>query len=284
MARPLRLEFEGAVYHLTARGNAGQAIFLNDNDRQRFLDALSEVVDRFGWICHAYCLMTNHYHLLVETPNANLSRGMQQLNGVYTQAFNRRHGRVGHVLQGRFKSIIVEKESHLLELVRYVVLNPVRAKLVRHPRQWEWSSYRATAGEVRPPDFLTVDWILAQFGEARKKAQVAYRQFVAEGRGLTVWEDLRGGLLLGGERFVERLKPLLKDKTSVKAIPKAKRLVGRPPLEAMFKDIKGDKEKRNRKIHEAVRRYGYTQSQVGKVVGLHCSTVSRIVKEVEQGS
>jgi REP element-mobilizing transposase RayT len=284
MARPLRLEFEGAVYHLTARGNAGQAIFLDDNDRQRFLDALSEGVDRFGWICHAYCLMTNHYHLLVETPNANLSRGMQQLNGVYTQAFNRRHGRVGHVLQGRFKSIIVEKESHLLELVRYVVLNPVRAKLVRHPRQWEWSSYRATAGEVRPPDFLTVDWILAQFGEARKKAQVAYRQFVAEGRGLTVWEDLRGGLLLGGEQFVERLRPLLKDKASAKAIPKAERLVGRPPLESLFASISGDKEKRNRKIHEAVRRYGYTQSQVGELVGLHCSTVSRIVKEVEQGS
>ncbi|MFQ6117679.1 MAG: transposase [Candidatus Bipolaricaulia bacterium] len=209
---------------------------------------------------------------------------MQQLNGVYTQAFNRRHGRVGHVLQGRFKSIIVEKESHLLELARYVVLNPVRAKLVRHPRQWHWSSYRATAGEVHPPEFLTVDWILAQFGRDRKRAQAAYRRFVAEGRGLTVWEELRGGVLLGGEQFVQRLQPLLQDKAEVEAIPKAERLVGRPPLEALFKGIKGDKEERNKRIHEAVRRYGYTLSQVGEAVGLHYSTVSRIVKEVEQSN
>ena len=141
MARPLRIEFEGALYHVTSRGNARQAIFLDDEDRERFLERLGKVVDRFGWLCHAYCLMTNHYHLLLETPAANLSRGMQLLNGTFTQAFNRRHGRVGHVLQGRFKGILVEKESHLLELARYVVLNPVRAGVVRHPREYGWSSY-----------------------------------------------------------------------------------------------------------------------------------------------
>ncbi len=283
MARPLRLEFEGALYHLTARGNAGRAIFLDDDDRLRFLDTLAEVVDRFGWICHGYCLMTDHYHLLVETPQPNLSRGMQQLNGVYTQAFNRRHRLGGHVLQGRFKSVIVEKESYLLELARYVVLNPVRAKLVRRPRRWPWSSYRATAGQAATPDFLTVDWILAQFGEARKRAQAAYRRFVLRGRGLTVWDELRGGMLLGREQFVEELRPLLQDRARAEAIPKAERLLGRPPLEALFKGIKGDKERRNRKIHEAVREHGYTLSQVGEVVGLHYSTVSRIVKKLEQG-
>ena len=142
MARPLRIEFEGAFYHITARGNARQDIFLGDEDRVGFLAVLAGVVDRFGWICHEYRLMSNHYHLLIETPEANLSNGMRQLNGVYTQAFNRRHGWVGHVLQGRFKSILVEKESHLLELARYVVLNPVRANMVRYARQWKWSSYR----------------------------------------------------------------------------------------------------------------------------------------------
>jgi len=126
MARPLRIEYEGAVYHVTARGNARSDIYLSDSDRELFLDALAYVVDRFGWVCHAYCLMDNHYHLMIETPQANLSRGMGQLNGIYTQRFNRKHDRVGHVYQGRFKSIVVDKESYLLELSRYVVLNPVR--------------------------------------------------------------------------------------------------------------------------------------------------------------
>lgn len=281
MARPLRLEFEGAVYHLTARGNARQAIFLDDYDRLRFLDVLSDVVDRFAWICHAHCLMTNHYHLLVETPAANLSRGMQQLGGVYTQAFNRRHGRVGHVLQGRFKSILVEKENHLLEVARYVVLNPVRARIVRHPHDWRWSSYRATAGEVSAPNLLSVDWILAQFADDLHQAQLAYRRFVAEGQGLSIWENLRGGVLLGGEGFIEKLKPLLQEKSQEKAIAKAERLVARPTLASLFESTEGDRERRNAKMHQAVRQYGYTLSQVEEVLGLHYSTISRIVKRME---
>jgi len=120
MARPLRLEYEGTVYHITSRGNARASIFLDKDDRSRFLEVLADVVERYGWICHAYCLMTNHYHLLIETPDASLSHGMQLLNGVYTQWFNRRRDRVGHLLQGRFKAILVEKESHLLELVRKI--------------------------------------------------------------------------------------------------------------------------------------------------------------------
>ena len=146
MARPLRIEYEGALYHLTSRGNARERIFFTDSDREAFLGILGDVVERFGWLCHAYCLMTNHYHLLIETPNANLSRGMRHLNGVYTQWINRHNKRTGHIFQGRFRSILVEKESHLLELARYVVLNPVRAKMVRSPRDWRWSSYRATSG------------------------------------------------------------------------------------------------------------------------------------------
>jgi REP-associated tyrosine transposase len=132
MARPLRIEFAGALYHVTARGNNREAIFLgaDEADREAFLEILGAICERFNWVCHAYCLMTNHYHLLIETPDANLSGGMRQLNGVYTQYVNRTHRRVSHLFQGRFKGILVEREGYLLELARYVVLNPVRAGMV----------------------------------------------------------------------------------------------------------------------------------------------------------
>ena len=202
MARPLRLEFSGAVYHVTSRGNARQNIVLDNRDRSLFLSLLAHVVDRYGWLCHAYCLMDNHYHLLIETPKPNLSLGMRQLNGRYTQTYNRRHERVGHLFQGRFTAILVEKEAHLLELCRYVVLNPVGAKLVPHPRQWAWSSYRATAGEMRAPDWLTTGWILGQFGARVGPARERYRSFVAERRGAArPWEQLTGQIYLGTADF-----------------------------------------------------------------------------------
>src|SRR5262244_3992234 len=181
MARPLRPVFAGAVYYLTARGNARQKIFFTDDDRKLFLQILSGVIRRYSWICHAYCLMPNHYHLLVETPQPNLSIGMRQLNGVYTQAFNRRHNRVGHLFQARYKAILVEKEAHLLELCRYVVLKPLRITGKSTADSWRWTSYQATAGMVPVPEFLTVDWLLAQFGQKPRRAQAAYRQFVKEG-------------------------------------------------------------------------------------------------------
>lgn len=135
MARPLRIEIPGAIYHITSRGNAREPIFLDDGDYADFLNLLSLNLKRFNWILHAYCLMGNHYHLLIETPEGNLSRGMRQLNGTYTQWFNRKHNRVGHIFQGRYKAILVEKDSHLLELCRYVVLNPVRANMVKKARR-----------------------------------------------------------------------------------------------------------------------------------------------------
>ncbi len=126
MSRPLRLEYAGALYHVTSRGNERKPIYLEDDDFELFLECLAGVCERFNWVIHSYCLMTNHYHLLVETPDGNLSKGMRQLNGVFTQDFNRRHKRVGHLFQGRYKAILVDKESYLLELCRYIVLNPVR--------------------------------------------------------------------------------------------------------------------------------------------------------------
>ena len=199
MARPLRLEFPGAIYHLTGRGNARQKIFFRDADRQLFLDVLARVVGRYGWICHAYCLMANHYHLLVETPKPNLSLGMRQLNGIYTQAFNRSHRRVGHLFQGRFKAILVEKESYLLELCRYIVLNPVRVKGNAQTGTWKWSSYRATAGLVSTPEFLTIDWVLGQFGKTERRHRSTTGTLLK-----TVWKVVLGKRSKG--RFISRVK------------------------------------------------------------------------------
>jgi putative transposase len=158
----MRIEFPGAVYHITARGNERKMMFLDDHDREAFLVLMRQVKERFNWLIHSYVLMGNHYHLLVETVEANLSRGMRQLNGVYTQVFNRRHKRVGHLFQGRFKAILIEKDSYLLEISRYLALNPVRTGMVSRAEEWPWSSYRTTIGIADPPSWLQVDWILEQ--------------------------------------------------------------------------------------------------------------------------
>ena len=181
MARPLRIEYTGAVYHITSRGNAQEKIYLKAEDRTNFLSILSDAQERYNWLCHAYCLMDNHYHLLIETLDPTLSRGMRHLNGVYTQSFNRRYKRVGHVFQGRYKAILVQKDAHLLELCRYIVLNPVRANAVKKPEDWEWSSYKATVTGRQVPDYLTTDWILGQFATNKNNAQKAYRNFVEDG-------------------------------------------------------------------------------------------------------
>ena len=277
MARPLRVQFDGAIYHITSRGNARQEIFLDDTDRRSFLEVLAEVVDRFGWICHAYCLMPNHYHLLIETPEPNLSQGMQLLNGVFTQRFNRHHKRLGHVLQGRYKAILVERESHLLELARYVVLNPVRAEMVRSAKDWPWSSYRATSGQAEKPSYLTIDWVLAQFGSNRSLAISAYRMFVRQGKDVRIWDNLRAGSLLGSAAFAERMRPHLQDAPLDQNVLRRERDAARPSLEKIFHDAT-DKRDRDARIHEAVRRHHYKLREVGGYLGLHFTTISVIAK------
>ena len=283
MARPLRLEFPGAVYHVTSRGNARQVIFLDKDDRESFLGVLSSVVARFNWLCHAYCLMENHYHLMVETMEGNLSWGMRQLNGVYTQVFNRRHTRVGHLFQGRYKAILVEKEAHLLELCRYVVLNPVRAGLVKRPEEWRGSSYRATAGEAKKPVFLEVDWVLSQFGRRRAEAKKAYRGYVLEGlQGKWPWETLKGQILLGTEDFLARLREPLRGKDLLKEVPRAQRYVARPALAEIFKEKKGRREKRNDEIiYRAHVDHGYRMGEIADHLGVHYTSISRAIRRVE---
>lgn len=281
MARPLRIEYPGAIYHVTSRGNARLAIYEDDQDRFSFLKALESTVERYHWLCHAYCLMDNHYHLLIETPDGNLSQGMRQLNGTYTQRFNWRHGRVGHIFQGRFKAILVDRESYLSELCRYVVLNPVRTGTVALPDQYSWSSYRATAGKEKAPAFLTRDWLLAQFGEVRHISQRKYQKFVLEGIGqVSPWEKLKGQFLLGGEKFLERLNPVLKGKATLKEIPRAQRFANRPKLADMLVSRRlGSKSRRDKAIRDAHFQYGYSLAEIARYLGLHYTTVSKIVNE-----
>ena len=281
MARPLRIEFPGAIYHITSRGNARQAIFKGNPDRFGFLRVLGDVVSRFNWLCHAYCLMGNHYHLLIETIDGNLSQGMRHLNGVYTQAFNRRHERVGHVLQGRYKSIIIDRDNYLLEVCRYVVLNPVRAGIVENPRKYVWSSYKATAGYVKPPSLLTVDWILGHYGKKRQEARKRYKDFVHAGIDApSIWDELKAQCILGSKEFVDRLRPAARDKEEIKEIPKVQRLAFRPVIEKIISSEKTrNREERNKAIEKAYFDYGYTQSEIARQLDLHYGTISRIIKQ-----
>ncbi|GJL61464.1 MAG: transposase [Nitrospirales bacterium] len=211
MARQLRLEYAGALHHVTARGNAKGDIFRDDQDRRCFLDILSREVCQQRWRCYAYCLMDNHYHLLLETPEGNLSRGMRRLNSVYTQTFNRRHQQAGHVLHGRFKSILVEKHVYLLELCRYIVLNPVRAGLVRNVHEWKWSSYRVTAGLEKAPHWIAVVQIHKLFHRSNREGRRRYRQYVQNGVDTpSPWGHVRGQIFLGTEPFVTTMAKLVK--------------------------------------------------------------------------
>ena len=285
MARPLRIQFPGAIYHVTSRGNAGQAIFIDDEGRDRFFDVLSIVVERFNWLCHAYCLMGNHYHLLIETLNGNLSKGMRELNGVYTQGFNQRYRRVGHLFQGRYKAIIVEKDNHLLSLCRYVVLNPVRVGLIKRPEQWRGSSYRATIGLVKRPSFLTDDWIVSQFGGRKRMATEKYRRFVMEGIDKeSPWETLKGQIFYGTDEFIKQLSGLLDGKEKIKEVPRLQRYVARPSLSELFKGKKGKERKaEDKSIYAAYVRYGYTMKEIAEHLGFHYATISRAIKRLEGG-
>jgi REP element-mobilizing transposase RayT len=221
MARPLRLEFPGALYHITARGNAQQPIFLDDDDRRQFLRLLGREILQQHWRCYVYCLMGNHYHLVIETPEPNLSRGLRRLHGTYTQWFNRRHQRVGHVLQGRFKSLLVEKETYLQELCRYVVLNPVRAGMVQDVGAWPWSSYRATVGVREAPDWLDREGVLSLFDGEAPPARRAYQRFVAEGvHHPAPWDHVTSQIFLGSPEFLERMDRLVRGKPMAN-VPKA---------------------------------------------------------------
>lgn len=278
MARPLRLELAGGLYHITSRGDGREDIYLSDADREAWLLVLGEVCKRFNWVCHAWCQMSNHYHLLIETPEANLAKGMRQLNGVYTQRFNRLHGRVGHVFQGRYKAVLVERDSYLLELARYIVLNPLRAGMVKRLEDWPWSSYLATCGQAVASEWLQTDWILAQFGRQRASAIRKYVAFVHEGARLpSVWTQLQGQIYLGSESFVKKMQAQIAKQPSLAEIPRTQRRTLTQPL--------GDFERRYDRNEAIARAYlsgQHTMAAIAAHFGVHYTTVSRLVRAYEE--
>ncbi len=291
MSRPLRIEFPGAIYHVTSRGNGGCTIFSDSGDGAQFMELLGREAVQQRWLCHAWCLMPDHYHLMVETPEPNLGRGMARLNMSYSQWFNRRHARHGHLFQGRYKAILVEKAAPLLELGRHVVLNPVRCELVNHARLWRWSSYAAATGEAAVPGWVATGWMRDRLGGTSD----AYRRFIEDGlKAPSPWRDLRGGQYLGSEKFLgdmaERVRGASLDQVSAAAarpdrptaeqITRAVAQAASIPAEAVL-DRTGAREP-YRVAAFLLRRAGNIPlSQVADMAGVSPGRISQIQRAIE---
>jgi putative transposase len=238
MSRPLRLEYEGAFWHVTSRGNERKEIFREDRDRLLFLSLLAAAVKRFRWRLHEYCLMTNHYHLVIETPFRTLAKGMHWLNSEYVRIFNRRYERVGHLFQGRYKGILVDEQNYLDEVRRYTVLNPVRAGMVVDPAEYRWSSYRAHAGLELIPEWLHSEWLFDLHTE-RPKCHEMYREYVTAKIGSTesIWEKLVGQIYLGSVEWIEEMRKVIAEKPRSDEHPMTQRLIPRLKMATVVKAV-----------------------------------------------
>jgi REP element-mobilizing transposase RayT len=278
MTRPLRLEFPGALYHVTSRGNRRNPIYRDDGDRRAWLKVLEQVCKRHHFVIHGFCQMTNHYHLLVETVEANLSQGMRQLNGAYTQHFNWRHRLVGHLFQGRYKAILVQKESYLLELSRYIVLNPLRAKVVSSLDDWQWSSHPYLISEECPPSWLERDWLLSRFGNAHTSAASAYRAFVLAGIGATSpLTAIRHQILLGDDAFVSEHQRLQRSEELAEVARIERRAVA-----LSLAEYQARYTNRNEAMARAYLSTAFTMPQIACAFGVSAKTVSRAVAVFEK--
>jgi REP element-mobilizing transposase RayT len=281
MSRPLRIVLAGGLYHVTSRGNRRETIYWDQVDRLNWLDVLAKVCARHKWRIHAWCQMSNHYHLVVETPDPNLSDGMQMLNGIYTQRTNRRHGSEGHIFQGRFHAVLIERQTHLLEVSRYVVLNPVRAGLVKDPASWRWSSYRTMVGNSIPPPWQATRWLLAQFGPQHATAIRKYASFVQAGVGAprpSLASSLR--CAAGRPDFVEAALSFGCESTmgaDLTEVPLANR---RPPPPSLpeFDQRFSD---RNEAMARAYASGGFSMRAIGMHFGVHRTTVAKAVRLYE---
>ena len=228
MARPLRIEYPGAFYHVMHRGNAGADIFESDRDREKFLEYISKAVERYEIKIHTYCLMTNHYHLLTETPHPNLSQAIKWINVSYAAYFNRKRRRCGHLFQGRFRAILIDADEYLKHLSRYIHLNPVRARMVDLCKDYSWSSYLVFGGYAKAPEWLDTRWLLSLFGENQTKAKKRYRSFVESVQNEKIEnpsKDIVGGVILGGADFVKWIKQnYLKKDSEIKEKPQLRSL------------------------------------------------------------
>jgi REP element-mobilizing transposase RayT len=280
MARPLRLHIPHAFYHVMSRGNAKQTIFVGKADYERFLELLDATSSRFGVLCRAYCLMPNHFHLLLQPDTCPVSRMMQQLNSAYSQSFNRRHERVGHVLQGRFKALLVDRDEYFLQLLRYIVLNPVEADLVVEPGVWRWSSYRATAGLCEAPPFLALDNVWGMFDDDVREARRRFVEFVEAGRGQPAPS---AAVVFGSDAFKADVAVAAEPHRDVPDFSRTERHAVRPSLECLLDDSHDDASRR-RSMADAYWRYGYTLREIGTLLECHVSTVWRQIRRAEEAT
>ncbi|MBI1921548.1 MAG: transposase [Geobacter sp.] len=239
MARPLRIEYPGAFYHVTSRGNEQKDIFKSRRDREKFLEYLASATERYGAVVHAYCLMNNHYHLLLETPSGNLSQIMRHINGAYTTYFNVKRKRSGHLFQGRYKAILVEADEYLVELSRYIHLNPVKVGIVERPEHYQWSSYQSFIGQSKPPAWLRTGFILGCFAKKEADARKKYRSFVEDMIGKEYESPLSkifGASILGSADFIEEISSAhIREKEDAN-IPALKHFANRPSPEEIMKE------------------------------------------------
>jgi putative transposase len=291
MVRPLRIEYPGAVYHITSRGDRREPIAVDDADRSEFFIVANQAFERFDAHAFAYCLMGNHYHLVVRTQQANLSRLMRHINGVYTQYFNRRHQLVGHLFQGRFKAILVDSDSYLLEVCRYVDLNPVRANMVKRPKDYAWSSYRALSGATDAPAWLDFASVYAQLGPSKSPRDAAqkYAEFVAQGHGVRLWDEhLKQQIYLGDDAFIHTVQSQANlDSNARRPAQVSKVQISAPALgkgieyfAARAKSAKS-KVERNQAIEAAFYQGGHTQTAIALAFNLSSSTISRVILAAE---
>jgi putative transposase len=269
MSRPLRIEFENALYHITTRGNRREPIFVDSTDRCALLHTIGEGMERFDATVFAYCLMANHYHLVLRTRRANLSQVMRYVNGNYAQTYNRRHSKIGHLFQGRFNAILVQDDAYCLQACRYVDLNPVRAGIVRVPQEWPWSSYRAHAGQAPGPRWL--DTLAPQ--ASREDRVGAYVRFVSEGHGVRLWDDaLRSQIYLGDESFAQAMRGRRADVRNDPEIPLVQRQSAQRPLQHYLDDAD-----RNAAIARAHLEGRHTQVAISRATGSSRSRISRLI-------
>jgi putative transposase len=280
MARRLRLQYPGAVYHVMARGNRKSQIFEDDVDREGFLGLLGRAVERYALRVYGACLMGNHYHVVGETPRGNLSDAMRFLNGVYAQRSNRRHGRTGHLFESRFRSLVIQRESYLKRVVRYVVLNPVRAHLVTEAAAWRWSTYRATAGLGNAPEWLSLDWLDWAFDTtSRIEACERYRQYVNAPAAPKASIDTTA-LVVGRRAFRERLAQAVDSRKPDRPLPPGYRAVTRPDLGELLAGVDSKDGRLSRVVYAAHATHGYRQSDIARHLGIDPSTVSKLLKRL----
>jgi len=234
----MRVEYPGALYHVTSRGNGGCDIFNDDQDRLRFLSFLVEVHRRLGWIIYGWVLMSNHFHFVIETPEPNLSEGMQWLVGNYASSFNRRHKRSGHLFGQRFSDRLIEKATYLHEVIRYVVLNPVRAGMVDRPEAYHWSSYRASAGYQAAPEWLGLAAIAPWFGEP-ESWQEAFRAYVDEKLTSTerLWDKCERQIYLGSEEWYKSVRKIVESRMWTDDHPYEQKKIGRPHMPKILEAV-----------------------------------------------